>query len=94
MIYYIRHEWFSKRFSSLLNALETVNQAEINMNSKMGGLPFQSREVQQGIPRNLSTNPYMSTYVEMVSCGEFFLAKILQKSSQGPTKVHFFHKNI
>ncbi len=27
-----------------------------------------------------------------VSCGEFFLAKILQKSSQGPTKVHFFHK--
>ncbi len=27
-------------FSSLLNALETVNQAKINMSSKMGGLPF------------------------------------------------------
>ncbi len=24
---------------------------------------------------------------------KFFLEKILQKSSQGPTKVHFFHKN-
>ncbi len=27
---------FSKGLSSLLNALETVNQAEINMSSKMG----------------------------------------------------------
>ncbi len=26
----------SKRFSSLLNALSTVNQTEINMSSKMG----------------------------------------------------------
>ncbi len=58
-----------------------------------GGLPFQTREVQQGIPRKVGTNPYMSPYIEIVSCGEFFLAKILQKSSQGPTKVHFFHKN-
>ncbi len=32
----------------------------------------------------------MSPYVETVSCGEFFLARILQKSSQGPTKVLFF----
>ncbi len=41
--------------------------------------------------RNLGTNPYMSPYVETVSCvGVFFLAKILQKSSQGPTKVNFF----
>ncbi len=36
MIYYIRHEYFSKHLSSPLNALETVNQAEINMSSKMG----------------------------------------------------------
>ncbi len=35
-------------------------------------LPFQTREVQQGIPRNLGTNPYMCPYVETVSCGEFF----------------------
>ncbi len=76
----------------LLNALETVNQADFNMSSKMG-LPFQTREVQQRIPRNLGTNPYMNPYVETVSCGEFFLAKILQKSSKGPTKVHFFHNN-
>ncbi len=53
---------------------------------------IQTREVQQGIPRNLGTNPYMSPYVEQVSCGEFFLTEILQKSSQGPTKVHFFIK--
>ncbi len=64
--------------------------SEINMSSKMGGIPFQTREVQQGIPRNLGTNPYISTYVETVSCGKFFLTKILQKSSQGPTKVLFF----
>ncbi len=56
------------------------------------GLTFQTREVQQGIHRNLSTNPYMSPYVETASCGEFFLTKILQKSSQGPTKVLFFIK--
>ncbi len=55
-----------------------------------GGIPFQTGEVQQGIPRNLGTNPYMSTYVETVSYGKFFLVKILQKSSQGPTKVLFF----
>ncbi len=59
----------------------------------MGGLPFQTREAQQGIPRFVGTNPYMSPYVETVTCGELFLAKILQKSSPGPTKVHFFHKN-
>ncbi len=58
-----------------------------------GGIPFQTKEVQQGIPRHLATNPYMSLYVETVSCGELFLANILQKSSQGPTKVQFVHKN-
>ncbi len=78
--------------SSLMNALETVNHVEINISSKMRA-PFSNKGVQQGIPRNLGTNPYMSPYVEIVSCGDFFLAKILQKSSQGPTKVHFFHKN-
>ncbi len=31
---------FSKSFSSLLNVLETVNQAEININSKMGDSLF------------------------------------------------------
>ncbi len=53
-----------------MNALETFNQAEINMSSKMRGLPFQTREEQQGIPKNLGTNLYMSPYVETVSCGE------------------------
>ncbi len=61
-----------------------------NQNEQQNGaLPFQTRVVQQGIPRN----PDMSPYVEMVSCGEFFLVKILQKSSQGPTKVHIFQNN-
>ncbi len=79
----------SKSFSSVLNVLETANQAEINMISKIGEYLFK-----QGIPRNLGTNPYMSPYVEKGSCGEFFLTKILQKSSQRPTKVLFFsHKN-
>ncbi len=40
MIYYIRHEKFSKGLSSLLNALETVSQAEINMSSKIGDSIF------------------------------------------------------
>ncbi len=82
MIHYNRHELFSKSFSSLLNALETVNQAEINMSSK-------TRELQKGIPSHFGTNPYMSPYVETVSCGEYFR----EKNSQGPTNVHFFHKN-
>ncbi len=34
MIYYISHEHFSKIFLALLNALETVNQAGINMSTK------------------------------------------------------------
>ncbi len=36
MIYYFRHELFSKNFLSVLNALETVDHAEINMSCKMG----------------------------------------------------------
>ncbi len=42
------------------------------MSGKMEDSRFQTREVQQGIPRNLGTTPYMSLYVETVSCGEFF----------------------
>ncbi len=67
-----------------------LTQHFINQN---GGLPFQTREVQQGIDRNLGTNRYMNPYVETVSCGKFFHWKILQKSLQGPTKVNYFHKN-
>ncbi len=46
-------------------------------------------EAQQDIPRYLGTNSYMNPYVETVSCGVLSLAKILQKSSQGYTQVHF-----
>ncbi len=65
-------------FSSLLNALETVNQAEINMSRKMRGSLFK-------------LGCYNRVFLA-VSCGEFFLTKILQKSSQGPQKVPFFIK--
>ncbi len=67
-------------------ALEIVNQAEINMSSSLFKLGRYNRvflEIWAQIP-------YVSPYVETVSCGEFFLTKILQKSSQGPTKVLFF----
>ncbi len=53
---------------------------------------FKQERYNKGVPRNLGTNSYMSPYVETVSCWEFFLAKILQKSSQGSTKVNFFQK--
>ncbi len=36
-----------------------------------GRLHFQTKEVQQGIPRTLGTKPYMSPYVETACCGEF-----------------------
>ncbi len=80
---------FSKSFSSPLNALETVNQAEINNEQQNGGIIFQTREVQQGIPRNLGTNPYMSPYVEMVSCGEFFSQKYFRRAHRNPQKFIF-----
>ncbi len=57
--------------------------------AKLCGLPFQTREIQQGIPRNLGTNLYMRPYDETVSCWEFILAQILQKSSQGHPKFRF-----
>ncbi len=72
-----------------LNCQSSWNQHD----QQNGGLRFQTKEVQQGIPKYLGTNPYKSPYVEMVSCGEFLLTKILLKSSQGPTKVLLFHKN-
>ncbi len=70
------------------NCQSSANQDE----QQNGGIPFQTGEVQQGIPRNLGSNPYMSPYVETVSCRELFPAKILNKSSQGLTKVIFFTK--
>ncbi len=63
------------------NCQSSWNQHE----QQNGGLPFQTREVQQGIP--ISTNHYMSPYVETVSCGEFFLTK---KELTGAHKSSFF----
>ncbi len=48
MIYYIRHEQFSKCFSSLLNTLETANQAEINIGRKMGDSFFKLGRYNRG----------------------------------------------
>ncbi len=58
------------------------------------GLPFQTREVQQGTPRNLSTNPYMSLCVEAVSSGEFFSHKHIQEELTGTHKSSFIIKTI
>ncbi len=93
MIYYIRHEQFSKSFSSLLNALETVNQAEINMSSKMGDSLFKLGRYNRVFLETWAQIPIWVPILKEWAVGSFFLAKILQKSSQGPTKVHFFHKN-
>ncbi len=53
------------------------------------GLPIQTREVQQGIPRNLGTNPYMSPYVETVSCREFFSRENTPEELTGTHKSSF-----
>ncbi len=61
--------------------------------AKMGRHPFQTREVQQSIPRNLGTNPYMNPYVETVSCGEFFFSRKYSKRAQrDPQNLFFFIK--
>ncbi len=57
------------------------------------GLPFQTREVQQGIPRNVGTNPYISSYVETVSCAVFFSRKYSRRAHRDPQKFFFYHKN-
>ncbi len=70
-----------------MNVLETVNQAEINMSSK-------TTEVQQGIPRNVGTHPYMSHYVETVSCGEFFSRENTPEELKGTHKSSVSERNV
>ncbi len=60
--------------------------------AKWGDSLFKLGRYNRVFKHKLGTNPYMSPYVETVICGEFSLTKILQKNSQWPTKVHFFHK--
>ncbi len=56
------HYWMLLKLSIKWNQHEYQN----------GGFSFQTKEVQQGIPRNLGTNPDMSTYVETLRYGKFF----------------------
>ncbi len=74
------HYWMLLKLSIKRNQHEQQN----------GGLPFQTRKVQQDIPRNLGTNPYMSPYVETVSCGEFFFMKNTPEELTGTHKSSFF----
>ncbi len=90
MIYYIRHEEFSKSFSSLLNALETVNQAEINISSKMGGPLFKLGRYNRVFLEIWAQIPIWAPMLKQWAIGSFFLVKILQKSLQGPTQIPFF----
>ncbi len=92
MIYYIRHQKICKSFTSLLNALETVNQAEINKSSKMGDSLFKLGRYNRVFLEIWAQIP-MRPCVETVSCGDFFLVKILQKGLHGNTKINFFYKN-
>ncbi len=55
-----------------------------------GGLPFPTREVQQSIYRNVGTNPYMSPYVETVSCVEFVSRENTPEELTGTHKSSFF----
>ncbi len=56
------------------------------------GTLFSNKEVQQGIPRNVCTNPYMSPYVETVSCGELFSRKYIRRACRDLQKFIFFIK--
>ncbi len=75
-----------ERYWMLLKLSIKWNQHEY----QNGGITFQTREVQLGIPRNMGTNPYMSTYVETVSCEKFFS----RKYSRRAYRFYFFIKQI
>ncbi len=78
------------RFSSLLNTLETVNQAEINMNSKMGESLYKLGRYNRVFLEIWAQILIWAPMLKQWAVGSFFLAKIRQKSSQGPTKILFF----
>ncbi len=76
-----------------MNALETVNQAEIKMSSKMGNSLFKLGRYNRVFQEIWAQIPVWAPMLKQWAVGSSFLTKILQQSSQWHTKVHFFHKN-
>ncbi len=74
MIYYIRHELFSKSLSSLLNTLETINQAEINMSIKMGDSLFKLGRYNWEFLEIWAQIPIWAPMLKQWAVGSFFLA--------------------
>ncbi len=90
MIYYIRHEQFSKCFSSLLNALETVNQAEINMSSNMGDSFFKLGRYNRVFLEIWAQIPIWAPMLKRWDVGSFFSHKYSRRAHRDPQKFFFF----
>ncbi len=92
MIYYIRHEKFSKWFSSLSNALGTVNQAEINMNSKIRDSLFKLGRYNRVF---LELWAHISIWAPMLkwwAVGSLFSQQYSRRAHKDPQKFYFFIK--
>ncbi len=92
MIYYIRHENFSKSLSSLLNDLETVNQAEINMSSKMGDSLFKLGRYNRVLLEIWAQIPIWAPMMKQWAVWNFFLPKYSRRAHRDPQKFFFFIK--
>ncbi len=62
------------------------------MSSKIGDSLFKQGRCNRVFLEIWTQIPIWAPMLKLWAVGRFFLAKILQKSSQGPTKVHFFIK--
>ncbi len=70
-----------------------VRVKEINMSSKMGDPPFKLWMYNSIFLEIWAQIPIWAPMLKRWAVGSFYLAKILQKISQRPPKVNFFHKN-
>ncbi len=86
MIYYIKHEYFSKGFSSLLNALETVTQAEINMSSNMGDSLFKLGRYNRVFLEIWAQIPMWAPMFKRWAVGSFFSWKYSRRAHRAPQK--------
>ncbi len=80
------HYWMLLKLSIKLKSTWTDEQQN-------GGLPFQTRKYNKVYIEIGAQIPIWDPMLKQWTVGSFFLVKILQKSSHGPTKIHLFHKN-
>ncbi len=79
---------------SLLNALGTVNQAEINMSSKMGDSLFKLGRYNRVFLEIWAQIPIKAPMLKQWAVWSFFLWKYSRRAHRDPQKFIFFIKTI